>query len=117
MSIKLLRGFYVDPLRAEGKENDASDTESLFVFSSGRFDGFCRRNRRVVRIYLSFLKAKKSLLSVLKLVGSDVARGLQPIHTLVPSICTAGLSSDGRGYSAPTAPPSNGIASELLSHG
>jgi Tc5 transposase DNA-binding domain len=60
MSIKLFREFYVDPLRAQGKENDASEMESLFVFSSGWFDGFCRRNRvalrrltRVVRIYLS----------------------------------------------------------------
>jgi hypothetical protein len=103
--------------RAEGKENDASDMESLFVFSSGWFDRFCRRNRvvlrrmtRVVSKNVSILKAKKSLRSVLKLVGSDVARGLQPIHTLVPSICTAGFSSDGRGYSAPTAPLSNGIA-------
>ena len=61
MSLKLFREFYVDPLlRAQGKQNDASDMESLFVFSSGWFEGFCRRNRvvlrrltRVVRIYHS----------------------------------------------------------------
>ena len=33
MSLKLFREFYVDPLRAQGKQNDASDMESLFVFS------------------------------------------------------------------------------------
>ena len=107
MSIKLFRWFYVDPLRAEGKENDASDMES---YGSKEVDSSSKN----ISI---FLKVKKSLLPVLKLVGSDVARGLQPIHTLVPSICTAGLSSDGRGYSAPTAPPSSDIASESLSHG
>src|SRR5467141_267991 len=44
MSLKLFREFYVDPLRAQGKQNDASDMESLFVFSPGWFEGFCRRN-------------------------------------------------------------------------
>jgi hypothetical protein len=59
MSIKLFGQFYVDPLRARGQENGADDMESLFVFSSGWFEGFCRRNRvalrrltRIVRIYL-----------------------------------------------------------------
>jgi hypothetical protein len=59
MSIKLFGQFYVDPLRARGQENGANDMESLFVFSSGWFEGFCRRNRvalrrltRIVRIYL-----------------------------------------------------------------
>ena len=36
---------------------------------------------------------------------------------LVPSIRTAGLSSDRKEYSAPKPPPSNGIASESPSHG
>ena len=49
MSLKLFRQFYVDPLRAKGEENNASDMESLFVFSNGWFEGFCRRNRVVPR--------------------------------------------------------------------
>ena len=54
MSQKLFRQIHVEPLRAKGKIREAADMDSLFVCSSGWFEGFCRRNsislRRLTRI-------------------------------------------------------------------
>ena len=48
-SIRLFREMYGDPLRAQGKHDEAAEIEKLFVFSNGYFEGFCRRNRVSLR--------------------------------------------------------------------
>jgi hypothetical protein len=48
-SIRLFRETYGDPLRAQGKHDEAAEVENLFVFSNGYFEGFCRRNRVTLR--------------------------------------------------------------------
>ena len=66
MALKLFRQFYVEPLRANGKVNEAADMDSLFVCSNGRFEGFCRRNRialrRLTRIVRNCILNRESVL-------------------------------------------------------
>jgi hypothetical protein len=55
---KLYHQNYVEELVAAGKQKEADNIAALFVFSSGWFDGFCRRNRIVLRRVTKVVKVK-----------------------------------------------------------
>lgn len=77
-SIRLFREMYGGPLRAQGKHDEAAEVENLFVFSNGYFEGFCRRNRVVLRkltrvVSFWFHVHCCQRFSELRLVGADAS--------------------------------------------